>query len=112
LAMAVVKSLTEDIGIRVGNLRGLAIELFGQCSQPWAGLERAILIIDPYRQRVSVAPETQPLALDGLVIAMPLRAIVASLRERLLLEQTDVQQEPLRFPPVPLGGDARRSGSS
>ena len=64
LAMAVVKTLTEDIGIRVGNLRGLAIELFGHCSQPWAGLERAVLVIDPYRQRVSVAPEMQPLALS------------------------------------------------
>jgi hypothetical protein len=32
LAMAVVKMLTEDIGIRVGNLRGIADALFGQCS--------------------------------------------------------------------------------
>jgi hypothetical protein len=112
LAMAVIKALTEDIGIRVGNLREAAVELFRQCSQPWAVLERAILIIDPCRQRVSVVSETQPAAINELVVAVPIRPIVASLRERLLLEQTDVQQKPLRFPPIPLSGDARRSRNS
>jgi hypothetical protein len=112
LAMAVVKTLTEGVGIRVGNLQGLAMPLFGHCSQSWAALERSILIIDPLRQRVSAAPEAQPFAWGDLVIAMPFRPIIASLRERLLLEQTEDQQEPLRFPPTPVGGDTRRSGSS
>jgi hypothetical protein len=112
LAMAVVKTLTEGIGIRVGNLQGLAIPLFGHCSQSWAGLERSLLIINPLHESLDAAPEAQPVALGGLVIAMPLRPIIASLRERLLLEQTDDQQEPLRFPPTPLGVDTRRSGSS
>ena len=109
--MAVVKTLTEDVGVRVGSIRGLAVELFRNCAQPWAGLERAVLIIDPQKQRVSVAPETQPFALSGMIVAVPLRPIVVSLRERLLLEQTDAQQEPLPFPPMAVNGDMRRSES-
>lgn len=111
LAMAVVKTLTEEVGIRVGNLSGMAPDLFERCSQSWAGLERSVIIFEPLRQRVALAPETQPLALGGLTVAIPVRPIIAALRERLLLEQTEMPQEPLWFPPTAVsakrhGGDA------
>lgn len=112
LAMAVVKTLTEDIGIRVGSLQGLAVDLFEHCSQPWAALERTVLIVEPLRPRVMSVPETQPLALESLTIAVPLRPIITTMRECLLREQAETQQEPLRFPPTAVGGVARRSGSS
>lgn len=112
LAMAVVKTLTEDAGIRVSNLQGLAVDLFERCSQPWAALERSVLIFEPRSLRVTSISETQPFALESLMIAVPLRPIITAMRERLLLEQTETQQEPLRFPPTAVGGSVRRSGSS
>ena len=108
LAMAVVKNLTEEVGIRVSSLRVIASDLFQHCSRnSWAGLERSTLIIEPLRARVSSAPEVQSAPLEGLAIVLPLRPIIAALRERLLLEQPEPQQELLRFPPTALEGAAR-----
>jgi hypothetical protein len=42
LAMALIRTLTEDLGIRVGKLDELSTQLFEQCSEPWAILERSI----------------------------------------------------------------------
>ena len=110
LAIAMVKFLTEEAGINVSFISGLAAELFSHLSQPWAGLERSIVVIEPTRHRVSTAAETQALTIDALTITAPLRPIIASLRERLLLEQPEVRQETLRFPPSSVGG-ARRGGA-
>ncbi|MEA2859230.1 MAG: hypothetical protein QOC72_1269 [Methylobacteriaceae bacterium] len=108
LTMAVIKTLTEEVGIRVGELRGIGGTLFEHCSQPWAGLERTVLLIDPLKARVTPSPEGQAITMDGLTIAVPLRSIVAGLREHLLLEQPEASQEPLRFPPTAIGGRGRR----
>jgi hypothetical protein len=110
LAFALLKFLTEKAGIDVSHLNGLAIEIFKHLSQSWAALERSVLVIEPTQHRVSTTPEAQALAFDALAITVPLRPIVASLRERLLREQPDDQQEPLRFPPNALGG-ARWGGA-
>ena len=110
LAIALIKVLTEEVGINVSRLSGLAIEIFKHLSQSWAGLERSILVIEPTRHRVSTAPEMQALSIDALAITVPLRPIVASLRGRLLREQPDDQQEPLRFPPNAVGR-TRQGGS-
>lgn len=111
LAMAAVKALTEDVGIRVGNLQSLATGLFEHCNRhSWAGLERSALIVEPLHARVTSTPETQPPPLDGLAVVLPLRPIITALRERLLLEQTEAQQEALRFPPTALKGANRRRG--
>jgi DNA-binding transcriptional MerR regulator len=110
LAIALIKLLTEEIGISVSRLSDLAIEVFKHLSQSWAGLERSVLVIEPTRHRVSTAPETQALIFDAPAITVPLRPIVASLRERLLREQPDDQQELLRFPPNAIVG-TRRSTS-
>jgi len=112
LALAVVKSLTEDVGIRIGALCGLAVDLFVHCSQPWAVLERSVLIVEPLHPRVTSIAETQPLAPEEVMIAVPLRPIITAMRERLLLEQSGVQQEPLRFPPTAIGSGVRRRGNS
>jgi hypothetical protein len=109
LAMAVIKSLTEDVGIRVGNLYTVASHLFEECARaPWAGLERLTLIINPSRNRVATLPEAQPIPKDGLAIVLPLRPIVAALRATLLLEQEEISQETLRFPPTALTGSRQR----
>lgn len=111
LAIALIKTLAEEVGVNVSRLSGLAIDLFRHLSQPWAALERSILVIEPTRHRVSTTPEAQTIGVfDTLTIAIPLRPIIASLRERLLLEKPEDQQETLKFPPSAVGG-ARSGGA-
>lgn len=112
LALAIVRTLTEEVGIRVGNLQSVAVELFEHCdSSSWAALERSTFVIDQSRARVSPVPEAQALTLDGLAIVLPCRPIIAGLRKRLLLEREPTEQEPLRFPPTALPGGQRRRGA-
>jgi DNA-binding transcriptional MerR regulator len=113
LAMAIVKTLTEEVGIRVGNLQSVAIELFAHCdSGSWAGLERSTLVINqPPRARVTSVPESQAVTVDGIAIVLPCRPIITGLRQRLLLGRESTDQEPLRFPPTALSGGQRRQGA-
>jgi hypothetical protein len=106
LAMAVVKALTEDVGVRVGRLHGVAGALFEHCTgNSWAALERSTLIIELSPARVFSVSESQPVPVDRLAIILPYRPIIAELRERLLMEQVDVPQGTLRFPPTALAGE-------
>jgi DNA-binding transcriptional MerR regulator len=113
LAMAAIKMLTEDLGIRVGTLQALSTDLFDQLNRnSWTGLERSTLIVEPLRGCVSTVPEAQPQIPDALAILLPCRPIIAGLRERLLLEHEEPKQEPLRFPPTAVTGERRRGGAS
>lgn len=113
LAMAAVKVLTEDAGIRVGNLKVVAAALFEHCNRnSWAALERSVLVIEPSLGRVTSAPEGQSSpATREIAVVLPCRPIVAALRARLLHEQADAAQGALRFPPTALAG-ARRKGEA
>jgi hypothetical protein len=103
LAIAIVKALTEDAGLHVGSLQKVAAELFNHCGQAsWAGLERLALVIEPMTPQVTSIPETNSLPLRRLAIVLPYRPIITTLRERLLMEQLDVPQGTLRFPPTAL----------
>ena len=109
LAMAVVRVLTEDAGVRVRTLEPVAPALFEHCNrQSWAGLERSVLIIEPLGARLTSIPETQPLRPEELAVVLPLRPIISALRGRLLLEQMEDQQEALMFPPTAVKGGSQR----
>ena len=111
LAMAVVRTLTEDFGLRVGGLEAFASDLFAHCNRnSWTALERSSLIFDSAELRVDLAPETHSQRLDRLAIVVPCRPMVVRLRGLLALGHEEPQQEPLRFPPTAVGGN-RRSGS-
>jgi hypothetical protein len=113
LAMAVIKSLTEDVGIRVGSLHGIAEALFTNCRRAsWARLERSVLVIEPTHSRLKSIPETQPPLLDGLAILLPLRPIIRMLQDRLLLGHEEPPQGPLRFPPTAVTGKGRMGDAS
>jgi hypothetical protein len=90
----------------------MATDLFQHCSQSWAALERSVLIFEPIGQRLALAPETQPVAVGGLTIAIPIRPIIATLRQRLLLERPEVPQEPLWFPPTAVSAKRHRGDAS
>ncbi len=108
LAMAVIKTLTEDVGIRVGKLNGIAGDLFAQCNRSsWVGMERSVLVIERSRSHVNCISETQSPTLDGAAILLPLRPTIKALQDRLLLDHDEPQQEPLRFPPTALPAKAR-----
>src|ERR1700733_12268193 len=60
LALAIIKSLTDQIGASIGNLNSLARELFEQCGQqPWTRFERLAAVITPADRGLSFSPEGQ-----------------------------------------------------
>src|SRR6266446_6964511 len=68
-AMALIRALTEDAGVRVGSLHAVAATLFEQCGRhSWAGLERSILVLELARVRVTFVNGPQVPQLDGIGI--------------------------------------------
>lgn len=113
LAMAIVKTLTEDVGIRVGNLREIAGDIFAQCDQSsWAGLERSVLVIEPSYSRVNCMSEARLPTPHTAMILLPLRPTIKALEDRLLRDHKAPHQESLRFPPTALSAKARIGGTS
>jgi DNA-binding transcriptional MerR regulator len=99
LALALIKSLTDKIGIPVGNLGPLACTLFEACDQQsWARLERFVILIFPDGWGLEFASETQPAPLGRLMISMPCKPIIENLRAALMIEQIEENQLALRFP--------------
>jgi hypothetical protein len=106
-AMALIRALTEDAGVRVGVLHTVATSLFEQCGrQSWAALERSVLVLELARVRVEFVAEPHIPHLDRIGIVVPCRPIIADLRERLLKGVEDVDQGNLRFPPTMVRGGA------
>jgi len=111
--MAVVKVLTEEVGIQVRNLRGIAADLFAQCNRsPWVGLERMVLMIEQSHSRVNCISELQPSIPEATTILLPLRPAIKTLQDRLLLDHEEPQQEPLRFPPTAVSAKVRIGDAS
>src|SRR4051812_4627830 len=70
LAMALLKALTEVVGIRSGYLERVSVELFVPCnSHSWTAFERAVLIIEPVSGAVSTAPEGQAQVPNTLAVS-------------------------------------------
>jgi hypothetical protein len=113
LAMAIVRALTEDAGVRIGALHAVATGLFEHCGRhSWAGVERSILVLELARIRVSFFPEPQIPQLDGIGIVVPCRPIVAELQELLHADKGKADQGNLRFPPTVVSTERRRSRAS
>lgn len=113
LALAVIKVLTDDIGIGVSHLHGAATCLFEHCQRgSWANLERSILVIEPACARVDSFQEGQPVSPGAVSIILPWRPIIVALRERLLMEKVEPPQGTLRFPPAVVADERRRGETS
>jgi hypothetical protein len=103
-AMALVRALTEDAGVRVGALQAVSVRLFEQCGrQSWAGLERSILVMELPRVKVEFVPEHNVPQLDRIGILVPCGPIVADLRQALLQDKEGDDQGSLRLPPTVIG---------
>ncbi|MCI0430083.1 MAG: hypothetical protein L0210_06015 [Rhodospirillales bacterium] len=103
VAVAVVRALCLDLGIRVSALASIANALFDSCNNsPWAVLERGKFIFDIPRGQVQFQPELATTLAEGALVTVPLRLIVTQLRDQLLTVTKSEDQQALRFPPTPL----------
>jgi len=110
LAVAVVRVLTMDLGLRVGALSPVAEALFDICNaSPWPALERSNLILIAGESRVLLVPELEPNIASDLRVIVALRPIVALLRMQLEPVTEDVEQPLLRFPLYGLAAGSGRS---
>jgi hypothetical protein len=99
LAVTVVRTLTVALGIRVSILASIAETLFDLCNGvPWPTLERGKLILDLPNAKLELRPELADYPVDGLIVIIPLRPIVAQLRDQLLSIRESDSQRALRFP--------------
>jgi hypothetical protein len=104
LAVAVIKALVDDGGLRISALSPLAEQLFEACNAAsWVALERSVFRFELGVGRLTVASETHPPSVSGTAIYVQLRPILADLRERLLMGQDAARQQSLRFPPAAVG---------
>jgi hypothetical protein len=101
VAVAVIRTLTVDLGIRVSVLASIAQTLFDVCNgAPWRTLERGKLILDLPNAKLEFRPELPDHPVDGLMVIIPLRPIVAQLRDQLLSVRESDSQPELRFPRI------------
>lgn len=99
LALAIIKSLTDDFGIPVGNLDQLSRTLFEQCEkQSWTKFERLAALIHPGDWSIAFFSASQIPGAERSAILIPCAPIVAALRATLMTEQSDDSQEAFRFP--------------
>lgn len=110
VAIAVVRTLCVDLGIRVGGLSRIANALFDVCNaSPWPVLERGKLLFDLPNGQVHFQPELANTIGEGALVIVPLRLIVARLRDQLLAVRESDDQQMLRFPPTGLVAPPKRA---
>jgi hypothetical protein len=113
LAMAFIRALTDDACVQVGALGAISAVLFDQCTkQPWAALERTVLILELPRIRVEFISDQSSPQIASLGIVVPCAPIIRDLRERLLMGEDDDLQGNLRFPPAVVATRTRRRSAS
>lgn len=115
LATAVVRVLSMEMAVRVGSLAQFAAPLFELCnSAPWPILERGKVLFDFSNAQVQFRPELAGTLGENLMAIVPLRPIVAQLRDRLLTAGEPDIQGMLHFPPTAVSSTAaiKRGGQS
>ena len=108
VAMAIVKTLTQDLGVRVKSLSPIASDLFELCNRsPWAALESTQVAIDLPGESLRLLGGLSETTSGKPIILVPIAPIITHLREQLLTTTDDAQQESLRFPPLSVAGGNR-----
>lgn len=103
LALAVIRELTECLGISVGRLGSASESLFELCNgAPSHGLERCSIIFDG--NSFSARREPQQFIQGEAAIIVPIRSILLKLREDLVANQIVDAQATFLFPPTAIGG--------
>lgn len=113
LATSVIKVLTVDFGLRVGALETCVADLFRICNgSAWPVLERSALVVDPAGGTVELQSFPADIDSEHPVWVMPLRPLVAGLRNALLADSDRDAQGTLKFPPVAQPSQAARKKAS
>lgn len=108
VAMAIIKSLVDDAGVKIGALADVAPEIFDSCNRlPWATVERSILVVELVPRRATFSSDLSTSRVPGTALVVSCGRIVANLRSRLLAESTSEPQQRLGFPPVPVARERR-----
>ena len=101
VALAIVKSLTQELGINVKTLIPIAESLFELCNRsPWPILERSKVVIDLPGANVKLLGEISEITSENPIITVPLAPVIAHLSAQLLTATDGDEQQSLRFPPV------------
>ncbi|MEQ8344742.1 MAG: hypothetical protein RIB84_08010 [Sneathiellaceae bacterium] len=107
VATSVIRTLATDLSVRVSALAPIAAALFELCNvSPWPVLERTKVILNLQEAEVRLAAELAEAHSNQPLIIIPLRAIVAHLREQLLAATDHLEQPSLLFPPIPIASAA------
>lgn len=98
IAVSVIQRLSTDLGIRIGALAQIADNLFDLCNMtPWPTLERGKLAVDIPNAKLELRPELSESSGGGILIIIPLRSLIAQLRDQ-LLSAAQTTQPSLPFP--------------
>lgn len=109
LATAIVRKLTDTADLPVSRLAPAAADLFAVCrTRAWPQLERMSVVLLLETDEVRLLPSEADFPIPGLALVLPLRSIIATLREHLHEAEVFEEQGTLAFPPVPVSPGAVR----
>lgn len=93
LALSILKKLTADCSINVGNLAAVFDEILYLCNtEPWDELEKLVLCIDVKSGTCRTAPVLENLQTSDVMIIMFLATQVQELRSELIeMQEEDTQ---------------------
>lgn len=99
LALKIVTQL-HGLGIGVGQLKSVAIDLFEHCSRGvWSNVESKVLVFDGQTMELVTTGEEGRWA-QQTRIAVPLKPLVQQLQQRLSGEEGRPEQPEIVFPPL------------
>jgi DNA-binding transcriptional MerR regulator len=111
-ALAIVKSLVDDVGLRISALIDLADRLFEVCNgSNWLSIERSKLILRVATGDVQLSTSSKTLHPEGTFVVVDCAPLIASLRHNVIGTHLPEEQQQLRFPPSIVSRRARGSSS-
>lgn len=100
LATGVIHRISTSLSIPLSVFTAIAAPLYQLCaSSAWPMLERSTLVIDLEGNRVELVDNKRRITPTPLAIMVELAPLVAGLRQHVLADTTDEQQD-LAFPPM------------
>jgi hypothetical protein len=102
LASAVLRRLTEEVGVRIGHLSEIASSIFQLCNESaWDVLENRWLAIELSKRTCIVVDDPRPVVTGELVLVCALSPVIKTLRRDLLnskvLAKVRVPAQPSRL---------------
>lgn len=100
LAAGVLRRMTDQCGIRAGQLREISGTIVEVCNGGiWASLKGKTLVIDLEKNTCALVDSTRAFSFQDIVVVCRLEKIMAQIQETLSRNEA-AGQHALRFPPV------------